>query len=114
MTQTSILQIQQQITALLVGANQQLRDPYPAWNKLRDQTSALRLGSTVVRSMYEGVRKVVGDDDLPCSEATNRTSHYCLQLRDRLGKTDQELLDEVMHNHFRQIVRLDRPRSPLS
>ena len=114
MTQTSNLQVQHQVTALLDGANQQLRDPNAVWHKPDGWTSALQPGAAVVRSVHDSVFNAAGDDDLPCGGATDRMSRHCPRLPARLGRTDQELFGEVMRNYSRQIVHLDRPRRPLS
>src|ERR1700751_2063229 len=45
--------------ALLAG--ERLNDPYPVWNRLRDEAPVLAAGSVVVLSRYADVKKLVLD-----------------------------------------------------
>ncbi|MEU7812189.1 cytochrome P450 [Pseudonocardia sp. NPDC049154] len=101
-----------QVQKLLAGDADALVDPYPVWNRLRDEAPVVRLGDAVLLSRHRDVKQLLGDNHHFYSRARTKTSARYENARQTFSPHGRAAFDTVLDHEFTQLVRLDPPDHP--
>jgi cytochrome P450 len=100
------------VRGLFAGDPVRLRDPFPIWNALRDETPVWRDGDTVVLSRHRDVRELLGDNNIWYSRAATKTSARYEAAKRAFTPDGTAAFGRVLDHEFHQLVRMDPPDHP--
>jgi cytochrome P450 len=106
------MNVRDDVMALFAGDPERLRDPYPTWNALRDETPVWRQGDTVVLSRHQDVRELLGDNNVWYSRASTKTSSRYEAAKKAFSPDGSAAFGRVLDHEFHQLVRMDPPDHP--
>ena len=101
-----------EVERLLGGNPDSMADPFPVWNRLRNEHPVLRIGSTVVLSQHADVKTAVSDNGELYSRASNRYSGRFSDAREQFSPDGRQAFERVLDHEYGQIVRMDPPDHP--
>lgn len=104
--------LQDDVRALLAGDGEKLADPYPTWNRLRDELPVWKQGDVVVLSRHEQVQELLGDNNLLYSRQGTKTSARYERAKREFSPHGRAAFGRVLDQEFHQLVRMDPPDHP--
>ncbi|BCB82833.1 cytochrome P450 [Phytohabitans suffuscus] len=112
MTLPTVSDLAEQVRQLFAGDPRALADPYPVWNRLRDELPVTRIGDAVVLSRHSDVKTLLGDNHHLYSRARTKHSARYEHARQAFSPSGRAAFDRVLDHEFKQLVRLDPPDHP--
>jgi cytochrome P450 len=107
-----VADLDQQVRELFAGSPEALANPYPVWNRLRDERPVTRIGDVLVLSRHRDVKELLGDNNMLYSRGRTRTSLRYQHARESFAPHARMAFDRVLDQEFKQLVRLDPPDHP--
>lgn len=104
--------LQADVLALLAGDGEKLADPYPTWNRLRDEMPVWKQGDVVILSRHEQVQELLGDNNILYSRQGTKTSARYERARQEFSPHGRAAFGRVLDQEFHQLVRMDPPDHP--
>ncbi|MFT4289124.1 cytochrome P450 [Nocardioides sp.] len=104
--------LQEDVLALLAGDGRRLSDPYPIWNRLREEIPVWKQGDVVVLSRHAQVRELLGDNNILYGRQGTKTSARYERAKQEFSPHGRAAFGRVLDQEFRQLVRMDPPDHP--
>ncbi|MFF7194985.1 cytochrome P450 [Streptomyces sp. NPDC008079] len=100
------------VLALLAGDGDRLADPYPTWNRLREEIPVWKQGDVVILSRHEHVHQLLGDNNILYSRQGTKTSARYERAKREFSPHGSAAFGRVLDQEFHQLVRMDPPDHP--
>ncbi|MEW2521674.1 cytochrome P450 [Actinacidiphila alni] len=104
--------LQDDVRALLAGDGGRLADPYPTWNRLREELPVWKQDDMVILSRHERVQELLGDNNILYSRQGTKTSARYERAKREFGPHGSAAFGRVLDHEFHQLVRMDPPDHP--
>jgi cytochrome P450 len=96
----------------LAGDGERLANPYPIWNKLREELPVWKQGDVVILSRHAQVQELLGDNNILYSRQGTKTSSRYERAKQEFSPHGRAAFGRVLDQEFHQLVRMDPPDHP--